>query len=158
MEQPITLAMPQSICKIYVHLVYSTKNRERVLPDAIRPSLHDYLGGILRKSGARSVEINSEPDHAHLLFLLGRIVAIGTLVGKLKQGSTLWLREQSPSLRDFHWQNGYASFSVSHSQLESAQNYVRNQREHHKRMSFQDELRALLKKHEEEWDEEHLWD
>lgn len=150
--------MPQSLCKVYVHRVYSTKNRERVLSDAIRPSLHEYLGGILRKSGAQAVEINSEPDHAHLLFLLGRVVSIGQIVGKLKQGSTIWLQEQSPQWRDFHWQNGYASFSVSHSQLETARSYVRNQREHHRKISFQDELRALLKKHEEEWDERYLWD
>lgn len=94
--------MPQSLAKIYVHLIFSTKNRERLLPDDLRPVLHAYLGGILRDLGCTAVEINSEPDHVHLLFLASRTEALSDVVRQLKTGSNLWLQEQRPELRHFH--------------------------------------------------------
>ena len=138
--------------------MYSTKHRERLIEDAVRPHLHAYMGGIIRKYNCLPVEINTEPDHAHVLFVLGRSIAISKLVGNLKTGATDWLRQQDVALRQFHWQSGYGAFSVSASNVASVQAYIRNQREHHRTRSFQDEFRALLRKHGIEWDERYVWD
>lgn len=150
--------MPQSLAKIYVHLVFSTKNRERVLPDDIRPDLHAYMGGTLNGFGCTPIEINSEPDHAHLLFVMTRTMSLSDVVGQLKKSANDWLRSHGPEFANFHWQGGYGAFSVSQSAVEEVRNYIRKQREHHQQISFQDELRALLKRYEVEHDERYVWD
>jgi REP element-mobilizing transposase RayT len=150
--------MAQSLAKVYLHLIFSTKDRVRALPDDIRPALHDYMGGVLREADCSSVEINTEPDHAHVLFLLSRTATISNVVRDLKKGSTNWIREQHTQFRDFHWQHGYGAFSVSSSNVDVVSEYIRNQREHHQKQSFQDEFRTFLKKHEVEFDERYVWD
>ena len=94
--------MPQSLAKIYIHLIFSTKNRERCIPDDLRPDLHAYMGGILRDLESPAIEINTEPDHAHVLFLLARTVTVSDLVSQLKKGSGQWLRAKRPILTNFH--------------------------------------------------------
>ncbi|QIF04899.1 IS200/IS605 family transposase [Roseimicrobium sp. ORNL1] len=150
--------MAQSLAKVYLHLIFSTKDRVKVLPDDIRPALHDYMGGVLREADCSSVEINTEPDHAHVLFLLSRTTTISNVVRDLKKGSTNWLRAQYTQLRDFYWQHGYGAFSVSSSNVDAVSEYIRNQREHHQKQSFQDEFRAFLKRHDVEFDERYVWD
>ena len=156
LESPATV--PQSLSKVYIHLVFSTKYRMPSLPDEIRPELHPYLGGILKGLGCTPVEINTEPDHAHVLFLLSRTEALSEIVGHLKKSSNDWLRKQGPQFAEFFWQGGYGAFSVSRSQVEQVQAYIRNQREHHRGKTFQDEFRALLKVFEVEYDERYVWD
>jgi putative transposase len=150
--------MPQSLAKIYIHLVFSTKNRERVLPDDLRADLHAYLGGTLNGLGCAPVEINSEPDHVHVLFVMTRTETLSDVVGQLKKSANDWLRARGPGLANFFWQGGYGAFSVSQSAVEEVRDYIRKQREHHQRISFQDELRALLKRYEVEYDERYVWD
>jgi len=150
--------MPQSLAKIYVHLVFSTKNRERVLPDDIRPDLHAYMGGILNGLGCSPIEINSEPDHAHLLFVLSRTESLSTVIGQLKKSANDWLRARGSAFSNFHWQGGYGAFSVSQSAVEEVREYIRKQRDHHQRLSFQEEFRAFLKRYEIEYDERYVWD
>ena len=150
--------MPQSLAKLYVHLVFSTKNRERIISDAIRPDLHAYMGGILNGLHCSPLEINSEPDHTHLLFLLGRTVALSDVVGNVKKSTTDWLRTKGPEFAAFHWQAGYGAFSVSQSAVENVRHYIHNQREHHRTCSFQDEFRSFLTKYEIEFDERYVWD
>jgi REP element-mobilizing transposase RayT len=150
--------MPQSLAKLYVHLVFSTKNRERVLMDDVRQDLHAYMGGTLKGMDCLPVEINSEPDHAHVLFILGRTVALSEVVGGLKKSATDWLRERGTAYRGFHWQAGYGAFSVSQSAVEEVREYIRNQREHHRVKTFQEEFRAFLRKYEIEFDERYVWD
>jgi len=150
--------MAQSLAKIYVHAVFSTKNRERVLTDEHRSALHDYMGGILHDLGCAPVEINTEPDHAHLLFVLSRTKNVSEVIGELKRGSGVWLQAQHPQFKGFHWQNGYGAFSVSQSGVEDVREYIRTQHEHHRKFSFQDELRMMLRKYEIEFDERYVWD
>lgn len=150
--------MPQSLAKLYVHLVFSTKNRERLITDAIRPDLHAYMGGTLNGLKCTPVEINTEPDHAHLLFLLGRTTSLSDVVGKVKKSATDWLRTQDPGFAAFHWQAGYGAFSVSQSTVANVGQYIRNQREHHRTRSFQDEFLAFLAKYEIDFDERYVWD
>ena len=150
--------MPQSLAKIHVHLVFSTKNRERVIRDDVRPDLHAYMGGILRDLGSTPIEINTEPDHAHVLLLLGRTHALAEIVGQLKRGSSAWLKTRDSCYASFHWQNGYGAFSVSQSAVHEAREYIKTQHDHHKRVAFQDEFRAFLRRHEIDCDERYVWD
>ena len=150
--------MPQSLAKIYIHLIFSTKNRERSLLDEIRPALHAYMGGILNGLGCQPVEINTEPDHAHLLFVMTRTDTVSNVVGQLKKSSNDWLRECDQRFNNFYWQGGYGAFSVSQSAVEEVRDYIRHQRDHHKQVSFQDEFRAFLKRYEIEFDERYVWD
>jgi putative transposase len=150
--------MAQSLAKIYIHLIFSTKNRERILEDGIRVALHKYLGGILRDLNSPSIEINTEPDHAHLLFTLSRTLSISQVVQEVKSGSSAWLKKQSRAYADFHWQNGYGAFSVSQSNVPEVQAYILNQREHHRGMTFQEEFREFLRRYEIEYDERYVWD
>src|SRR5262245_60159259 len=143
--------MPQSLAKIYVHLIFSTKNRERILPDEIRPDLHAYMGGTLNGLGCSPIEINTEPDHAHLLFVMTRTETLSNVVGQVKKSANYWLRARSPAFANFYWQGGNGAFSVSQSAVEEVREYIRNQREHHERVSFQDEFRAFLKRYEIEF-------
>jgi putative transposase len=150
--------MPQSLAKVYLHLVFSTKNRERVLADEDRPDLHAYIGGTLKGMDCMPIEINSEPDHVHVLFMLGRTAGMSEVVGGIKKSATEWLRARSPRYAGFHWQSGYGVFSVSQSAVETVRKYIRNQRQHHRGKSFMDEYRAMLEKHEIEYDERYVWE
>ena len=150
--------MPQALAKIYLHLIFSTKNRERSMPESIRADLHSYMGGILNGLGCSPVEINTEPDHAHVLFVMTRTEMVSNVVGQLKKSSNDWLRSRDAQFRDFYWQGGYGVFSVSQSAVEEVRAYIRNQREHHKQISFQDGFRAFLKRYEMEFDERYVWD
>ena len=150
--------MPQSLAKIYIHLVFSTKNRERLIPLEIHSELHAYMGGILKGLGCIPVEINTEPDHAHVLFILSRTETVSNIAGQLKKSSNDWLRLCGPRFSNFFWQGGYGAFSVSKSGVEEVREYIRNQQEHHKTVSFQEEFRTFLRRYEIEFDERYVWD
>jgi REP-associated tyrosine transposase len=150
--------MPQSLAKIYLHLVFSTKDRDRVIHDAIRPDLHAYFGGVLHGMGCAPIEINSEPEHTHLLFLMSRTYSMAQVVEGLKTSSNQWLKAHGNRFDRFSWQRGYAAFSVSQSNADEVRSYIRNQREHHKKITFQDEIRAFLKRQDVEIDERYVWD
>jgi REP element-mobilizing transposase RayT len=150
--------MSQSLSKIYVHLVFSTKNRERCIPREMNHDLHSYMGGTLHGVGCVPIEINSEPDHVHALFLLSRTMSLSETIGTLKTSSNDWLRGRAPQMAQFHWQAGYGAFSVSQSGAEEVRHYIRNQQDHHKHVSFQDEYRAFLRRYEIEYDERYVWD
>ena len=152
-------AMPQSLSAVYIHLVFSTKERRPFLRDqATRQALHSFLSGVSQKLDCPVVEIGGVEDHLHLVARLGRSINQADWVKELKRVSNLWLKDRARDCADFQWQGGYAAFSVSHSNLERVRAYVRRQEEHHRKMGFQDELRALLRKHGIEWDERFVWD
>ncbi|MCW1922720.1 IS200/IS605 family transposase [Luteolibacter arcticus] len=150
--------MPQSLARILVHVVFSTKNREPVLSPEIRPHLFGYLATVGRDLGCEVFRVGGVADHVHLAIDLGRTVTIANFVQKVKQTSSGWLKEQEGGPRHFEWQTGYGSFSVGQSQLEALLNYVSNQEEHHRKITFQDEYRALLKKYGVDVDERYVWE
>ena len=152
-------AMPQSLAKILVHTVFSTKDRRPFLRDrALREELHRYLGGILAKLECQPIIVGGIEDHVHLLSALSRTCEAAETVKEVKRGSSLWLKTKSPDLHDFAWQNGYGIFSIGFSQIESVRSYIARQEEHHRKVSFQDEFRLLLKRYEIEFDERYVWD
>lgn len=150
--------MPQSLANNLVHLVFSTKHREPWLIDAVRPALHAYLATVFKNLKCPVLILNSVEDHIHILFSLHRTVALATVVEDVKKSSSKWIKTQSAELTQFAWQGGYGAFSVSSSNVDAVRQYIACQAEHHRKISFQDELRAFLSKHKMEFDERYLWD
>src|SRR5438552_560487 len=128
--------MAQSLAKILIHLIYSTKNREPLLADNIREELHRYTAGILKEWESPAILINSVEEHVHVLFSLSKNHAVSKIVEEAKKGSSKWLKTKAASLANFHWQNGYGAFSVSQSAVEGVRKYVANQKEHHHKKTF----------------------
>ena len=151
--------MPQSLSAVYIHLVFSTKERRPFLRDEkTSDALHAYLGGISKQLGCPPLIIGGAEDHVHLLARFGRTITQAEWVKELKRVSNLWLKGKGHEFADFEWQGGYADFSVSQSNLEHVKEYIANQQAHHRKLNFQDELRALFRRHHIEWDERYIWD
>ena len=151
--------MPQSMVQNYVHLVFSTKDRIPFLSGLqVREEMHKYLGGICRNLRCPSIRIGGAEDHVHLAIRLSQTIALATLVRDLKRESSKWIKTKAFHLREFHWQAGYGAFSIAAWDLKKLIAYIDSQEEHHKRESFQDELRRLCKQYGVELDERYAWD
>ena len=150
--------MPQSLAKNLIHLIYSTKNRERLLGEDIRDELHRYSAGILKEWDSPAILINSVEDHIHIRFCLSKNHALCDVVEQVKKGSSKWLKTKGTAYKNFFWQAGYGAFSVSQSSVKSVMKYIETQDEHHRRNTFQDEFRAFLKRYEIPYDERYVWD
>lgn len=149
--------MPQSLVKILVHIVFSTKNRHSMIGSEFERGLYGYITGIIKNQGCKLIARNGTEDHIHLLVSLGRTTDIASLIGAIKRDSTKWMKGEC-GLKRFAWQKGYGAFSVSQSQVDAVIKYIANQKEHHKKQSFQDEFRTLLNRHGVEFDERYVWD
>ncbi len=150
--------MPQSLARLHVHLIFSTKNRAPLLYDAVRDSLHRYMAVVLQNLGCPATLINSVEDHVHVLFELGRTVAVSMVVEEIKKSSSKWIKKQGADFAEFAWQAGYGAFAVSGSNVTAVRDYIATQREHHRKKSFQEEYRAFLERHDVVFDERYVWD
>jgi len=150
--------MPQSLSSVYLHLVFSTKNRIPLIGPESRSRLWAYLGGICIGLHCTPVQIGGTADHVHVLCLLSRDIAIQNLVAKIKAESSKWMKQQTPSVSDFQWQTGYGAFSVTPKDRQVVTEYIANQEEHHRERTFQEEFLLFLKKYNVAYDETHLWD
>lgn len=150
--------MPQSLSKIILHIVFSTKHREPVLGAHVRPALFAYLASVARKMQCECYRAGGVADHVHIAVRMSRTVTVAQLVEVLKTSSSKWLKTQSPELAHFSWQRGYAAFSVYPSALNILLRYIDNQEEHHRKRSYQEEYRGILKKIDVEYDERYVWD
>jgi REP element-mobilizing transposase RayT len=151
--------MPQSVAKILVHAVWSTKERRAFLRDqALREELHHYLGGILAHLGCQPVIVGGVEDHVHLLCALSRTCEAAQMVKEAKRSSSLWLKTKGADLEGFGWQSGYGIFSIGFSQIEAVRRYIGGQAAHHRRITFQDEFRLLLRRYQIACEERYVWD
>ena len=151
--------MAQSLAKILLHLVFSTKERRPSLSDqSLREELHRYLGGILTNLECQPIIVGGVEDHVHLLFAHSRTATVADVVKELKRCSTVWLKTKAPALSEFTWQGGYGVFSIGQSQVEDVRAYIAGQEEHHRKISFQEEFRRLLQRYEIAFDERYVWD
>jgi putative transposase len=150
--------MPQSLARLCIHIVFSTKHRKPILHDAIRPDLHAYMATVLKNMDCPVLLINSVDDHVHILLDLGRTISVSNVVEHVKKTSSKWIKTQSDALNNFAWQAGYGAFAVSESNVPSVRKYIENQQEHHRKISFQEEYRAFLTKHTITFDVRYLWD
>ena len=150
--------MPQSLARLCVHLVFSTKHREPCLHDRVRPDLHAYMATVLKNLGCPVLIINSIHDHVHVLIDLGRTVSVSAAVEEVKKSSSKWIKTQGDGFAAFAWQAGYGAFAVSESNVAAVRQYIATQEEHHRKISFQDEYRAFLTKHNIAFDDRYVWD
>ena len=150
--------MPQSLASLHIHLIFSTKNRERTLTDRVRDPLHAYMATVLQNFRCPPVLINSVEDHVHVLFELARTVAVSSAVEELKKASSKWIKTQGAEFAGFAWQTGYGAFAVSESNVPAVREYIAGQKEHHRKRSFQEEYRTFLERHRVAFDERYVWD
>jgi REP element-mobilizing transposase RayT len=150
--------VPQSLACLNVHIVFSTKGRMPLIGPDWSDRLYGYLGGTIQESRSVLLCAGGMPDHVHLLVSMGREPGVAELVRLMKSNSSKWVHETFPGLDSFAWQAGYGAFSVSYSQVGRVKQYIQDQAEHHRTTSFQDEYRALLRRHGIEWDERYVWD
>jgi REP element-mobilizing transposase RayT len=150
--------MAQSLSKIYLHIIFSTKKRHPWIVEKIQSELYAYMAAVLKSWDSPVIIIGGMPDHTHILSLLSKNHPVSKVIEQAKKKTSKWIKTKDKEFSNFYWQNGYGVFSVSQSQLGTVRNYIENQKEHHKRMSFKDEYRSFLKKYEIPYDERYVWD
>ena len=150
--------MPQSLSKVYVHIIFSTKNRQNLIDSRIEISLYEYLGGICKGLDCNPVKVGGHRNHVHLLCLLARKVAQMKLLEEIKKQSSKWIKTKGQAYSNFYWQDGYGIFSINPPETDKVIDYIQLQEEHHKHKSFQDEFIAFLKKYQVEYDERYIWE
>ncbi len=151
--------MPQSLAQVYLHVIFSTKNREPYLEDAnLRQETYAYMSSICRGMKSPSLLIGGVADHVHILCKFARTCTMADLVKEVKRESSLWLKTKDPNLGSFYWQEGYGVFSANPYQVDTLKQYIANQEEHHREESFQDEYRRILREHGVDYDERYVWD
>jgi len=150
--------MPQSLASLLAHIVFSTKHRVPVIADDVRKDLHGYIGGILDNVNGTLLHAGSVEDHIHLLVAQPRTLSPAALIEEIKTGTSKWIKTQGSKYAGFHWQAGYGMFSISPSHRPAVEKYLDGQKEHHRKVTFQDEFRKLLRKYEITFDERYVWD
>jgi len=150
--------MADTFTNLLVHVVFSTKHRAALLGEPLRERLYEYIGGILRKEGDALLEIGGMPDHVHLLVRLKADRSVAAMARDIKASSSKWVHQTFSECQSFAWQTGYGAFSVSESQVATVRRYIQGQAEHHTRLSFKDELVALLRRHGIGYEERYLLD
>lgn len=149
--------MANTFSQIYFHIVFSTKNRIDLIHPDIEKRVWAYIGGILRKHGMTPIEIGGMDDHIHALTGAPPTISPSQAAKYVKGGSSFWIHNEFPNLHDFAWQDGYGVFSVSTSVVPNVVDYIKRQREHHQKQTFEEEYVELLRLHEVEYDERYLF-
>jgi putative transposase len=147
--------VPQSLSNILLHIIFSTKGRVPLIPGEGSSELYRYLASVSAAQGCPAHKIGGTEDHVHICCSLARTQTCAKLLEELKTDSSKWMRTR---VEGFAWQNGYGAFSVSQDQLSAVKRYIERQREHHATVSFEEELRELLRRHRVTYDERYLWD
>jgi REP element-mobilizing transposase RayT len=150
--------MANTYTALHYHFVFSTKCRERSIAQAIETRVWEYLGGILVRNKMKPLQIGGIEDHVHLLLGAPATLAPAKIAQLVKGGSSTWIHETFPELAGFAWQDGYGAFTVSKSALPDVKSYIADQRDHHRKQTYQQEYLALLQRHGIDYDERYLWD
>jgi len=148
--------MSSSFCNLLYHIVFSTKGREPWLTPEIGSRTHQYLGGAIRDENGIALIVNGTADHVHILAKLRQDKAISKIVGELKANSSGWISRTFKNTAEFAWQEGYGAFTVSESQVPKVRRYIERQEEHHRTVSFLEELKVILRAHDLPFDERYL--
>jgi REP element-mobilizing transposase RayT len=149
--------MAQTLVSLLVHIVFSTKNRANLITTEIEPDLYKYISGTLRKMEPPCLKIGGTANHVHLHVSQSKNIALAFLLEEMKKSSSKWIKQQDTSLRSCSWQDGYGAFTIGQSNVAALKRYIEMQKSHHRRKSFKDELRALLKKYDVKYDERYIW-
>jgi len=149
--------MAQTLVRVLVHLIFSTKDRANLIRPDVESELHTYLAGIANNLHSPCFAVNGTRDHVHMLLSQSKTLALAKIVEEVKRGSSKWIKTKGAGFRGFHWQDGYAAFSVSQSKSAAVEAYIAGQKEHHRKRSFQEELIQFLRRHGVEYDERYIW-
>ena len=151
--------MPQSLAQVWLHIVFSTKERRPFLQnESFRNEMFRMLAHHVKETGCVSASVGGYVDHVHLLVGLSRTITIAKLVEQIKTETSKWAKPLEHGSPLFSWQAGYGAFSVSHSKRDDVDAYIRAQGDHHSKLSFKDEFRKLCERHGIEIDERYVWD
>jgi len=150
--------MAHTDTNLLVHMIFSTKDRVPLLDAGLKSRRFPYMGGIVHELGGIALLVNGPSDHVHMLLLLPAKTTLLEIASKVKANSSGWVHREFPGKGTFAWQTGYAAFTVSHSQKQSVLDYIANQEEHHRKLSFKEELIAFLEKHEIQYDERYIFE
>jgi len=149
--------MAQTLVSLLVHLVFSTKNREPFITPEIEPELFAYVGGILNNHDSRLLDAGGTADHIHLLVSQSKNISLSLLMKDVKKDSSSWIKTKGSRFRNFHWQDGYGAFSIGKSEMPGLKEYIANQKEHHRKRTFKEELMDFLDEYGIPSDERYLW-
>lgn len=150
--------MIQTLVKLYVHIIFSTKNRANFIKIEDEEELFSYIGGISNNNQSKLPAANGTENHVHLLVSISKNIELSELVGDIKRDSSKWIKTKGKDYRGFQWQDGYGAFSVGYTQIEDVEKYIANQKAHHTKISFEDEFRYFLNKYDTDYDERYVWD
>ena len=150
--------MPHTYTDVLIHFIFSTKDRAPLIAPEIRATLLAYLGGIVRELKGSPMSINAVADHVHALIRMPSDASPAEMMRVVKTNSSRWVHEQWPQEESFAWQTGYGAFSVSESNVDQVREYIARQEEHHRRMTFQEEFIAFLKRHNIQYDPSYVWE
>lgn len=149
--------MSQSLSKLYVHLVFHIKITSVEIRETDQKKLYAYMGSVIKSNESIPIVINGIEDHVHVLFVMSKNIALSKLVEEIKRHSSRWIKDVDKHYKTFAWQGGYGGFSVSQSLHDKTKRYIENQKEHHKKMTFQDEYIMFLKEYGIGYDERYVW-
>jgi REP-associated tyrosine transposase len=144
--------------KLIYHVVFSTKYRRKLIFGSFGERLYEYIGGVIRAQNGRLIEIGGVEDHVHLLVNLPPTKSISDTIREIKANASKWSNELPDTTYRFEWQKGYGAFTVSYSQVDSVRHYIRNQREHHRTKTFEEEYTLFLERHNIEFDRQYLFE
>ena len=151
--------MSQSLAQLYTHIVFSTKNRENFLRDpSLRANTFAYLASTCQALNSPTLIVGGVADHVHILCMLSRKHTLIDFMKELKRESSKWVKKQDPELKNFYWQGGYGAFSISPSHINALRAYIARQENHHRKETFKEEFRKLLKKYKIDYYERYVWD
>ncbi|HYI07630.1 MAG TPA: IS200/IS605 family transposase [Thermoanaerobaculia bacterium] len=149
--------MPHTYSSLSTHVTFSTKRRQPIITPDLEARLLPYFGGIVRQLGGTVLVSNTVPDHVHLLIELPPTITMSEAIGQLKGSSSKWIHDSFPERRTFAWQRGFGAFSVSRSNVPGVARYIESQKEHHRKVTFEEELVRLLRRHGIDFDERSWW-
>ncbi|HKQ48687.1 MAG TPA: transposase [Phycisphaerae bacterium] len=149
--------MAQTLTRLLVHSIFSTKNRANLIQPEIEPELYAYIGGICRNAQSPLLSVGGTANHLHLLFSLSKTGSLADLMLDVKKDSSKWIKTKAAYFADFQWQEGYGGFSIGESQVDDLKGYIARQKEHHRTVTFEEEYLAFVKKYNAPYDERYMW-
>ncbi|MCB1090591.1 MAG: IS200/IS605 family transposase [Verrucomicrobiae bacterium] len=149
--------MAGSFANLITHVVFSTKHRENLIPESFEADLYAYLAGVIRGERGVPIAMGGTANHVHLLAVFSPAISVSEMAKRIKGNSSRWINAERRLPGHFAWQGGYGAFSVSESAKDRVVQYIRNQKEHHRRQTFEEEFIGLLEKHHVPWDEKYIW-
>ena len=149
--------MAQTLVSLMVHVIFSTKNRERLITPEIESELYAYIGGILTNHECRLLDAGGTADHIHLLISQSKNISLSSLIKDVKKDSSSWIKTKGKQFRNFHWQDGYGGFSIRRADIPELKRYIATQKEHHRKRAFKEELIQFLQDEGIAYDERYLW-